>query len=406
MTQMTPVEARTIAPSVHQATGVSNTQLIDTGDSVVLFDSGLAIQATAQKKALLSTVGEKPVSHIVLSHSHQDHVGGTPFWEEANTVIVAHREFTEEQRYLKELEPYLHDRNRALFPWMPEEPITAGPMAFGTVKPTLLVDDETPYVFEQGGIRFEIIPTPGAEGTDNLSLWLPKQKILLVGDTLGPIFPQFPNIFTMRGEKTRKPIEYIQTLDRLIALEPEILVPSHRDPIVGKETIREGLTRIRDAVRYVHDETVRGMNEGKTVWQLMEEVQLPPELSLSQVHGRVSWSVRSIWEYYATWFHFDSTTELYTVSPREVYADVGRIAGPERLSQHARELLDQGKPLNALHLCEIALAADPTFQPALQVQRNALSELLDQARSTFENSYEIIWLQQEIRKTDQALSMK
>ena len=64
---------------------------------------------------------------------------------------------------------------------------------------------------------------------------------------------------------------------------------------------------------YVHDATIAGMNAGKTVYQLMEEIALPPELALSQAHGRVSWAVKSIWEYYATWFHFDSTTELYSI---------------------------------------------------------------------------------------------
>ena len=109
---------------------------------------------------------------------------------------------------------------------------------------------------------------------NNIVLWLPQQKVLITGDFFGPQFPQFPNIFTMRGEKVRKPVEYIASLDKLIALEPEIIIPSHLAPTVGKEEIREGMQRIRDAVQYVHDETIAGMNAGKTVYQLMEEIHL------------------------------------------------------------------------------------------------------------------------------------
>ncbi len=404
MTQATPVDAHALAPNIYQARGVSNTHLIDTGDSVVIFDTGLSIQATRQKRALEELVGEKPVSHVILSHSHQDHVGGTQFWAEAETRIIAHREFTEEQRYLKDLEPYLYQRNRRLFPWMPEEPITRGPLSFGHVVPTQTIRNGEPYKFSQGGFRFEVLPTPGAEGLDNLSLWLPDQRILFVGDTLGPIFPQFPNIFTMRGEKMRKPMEYIESLNRLIDLNAEMLVPGHLAPTRGAQEIREGLTRIRDAVQYVHDETVKGMNAGKTVWQLMEEIQLPPELALSQVHGRVSWGVRSLWEYYATWFHYDSTTELYPVPVRAVYAELGELAGVEALSRQARAALAAGEPVKALHFCEIALATDPGASAALEAQRDALQVLLDRARMGFETSYEIIWLEGELEMTEAALT--
>jgi alkyl sulfatase BDS1-like metallo-beta-lactamase superfamily hydrolase len=404
MTQATPIEAHTLAKNIYQARGISNVHLIDTGEAVVIFDTGLAIQATKQKRALEEVVGEKKVSHIILSHSHQDHVGGVLFWSEPGTMIITHREFPEELRYLKELQPYLHGRNRRLFPWMPEEPVRSGPLAFGNISPTRIIENGKPYRFSQGGIRFEILPTPGAEGLDNLSLWLPDQKILFSGDTLGPIFPQFPNIFTMRGEKMRKPVEYIESLNTLIDLDAEMLIPGHLTPIRGAGEIREGLTRIRDAVQFVHDETVRGMNAGKTVWQLMEEIQLPPELALSQVHGRVSWGVRSIWEYYATWFHYESTTELYPVPVREIYAEVAELAGVEALAASARRALAIDEPVRALHFCEMALAANPESRVALEAQKEALNWLLDRATKNFETTYEIIWLETELRKTEESLS--
>lgn len=75
---------------------------------------------------------------------------------------------------------------------------------------------------------------------------------------------------------------------------PDILVPSHRDHLVGRETIVAALTKIRNAVAYVHSEVIKGMNEGKTVHQLMDSIQLPAHLDLTQEHRRVSWAVKSI----------------------------------------------------------------------------------------------------------------
>lgn len=396
-----PIERRQLAPNVFQASGVSNTHLIQTDDGYVLFDTGLALQVPQQME-LLKEVAVGPLKHIIVSHSHADHMGGTKFWKENDTEIIAHKEYLEEQRYLEELQPYFHGRNRTLFPWMPEKPPQIGLIAYGGVTPTITVGYDD-YEFEQGGLRFVVMSTPGAEGADNISLWLPEQKILFTGDTLGPLFPQFPNIFTMRGEKVRKPVEYINTLNRLIELDIEMLVPSHHTAIQGVDNIRAALTKIRDATKYVHDETVKGMNAGKTVYELMDEIQLPPELVLTQEHGKVSWAVRSIWEYYATWFHFDSVTELYTVPVRSMYPDLAELAGVEAIVAKAREHTAAGRPVEALHLLEVAVAGEPANAAALTLRLTTLEGMLETAIQGG-NNYEKDYLREQIKETKEALA--
>lgn len=396
-----PIERRQLAPNVFQASGVSNTHLIQTDDGYVLFDTGLALQVPQQME-LLKEVAVGPLKHIIVSHSHADHMGGTKFWKENDTEIIAHKEYLEEQRYLEELQPYFHGRNRTLFPWMPEKPPQIGLIAYGGVTPTITVGYDD-YEFEQGGLRFVVMSTPGAEGADNISLWLPEQKILFTGDTLGPLFPQFPNIFTMRGEKVRKPVEYINTLNRLIELDIEMLVPSHHTAIQGVDNIRAALTKIRDATKYVHDETVKGMNAGKTVYELMDEIQLPPELVLTQEHGKVSWAVRSIWEYYATWFHFDSVTELYTVPVRSMYPDLAELAGVEAIVAKSREHTAAGRPVEALHLLEVAVAGEPANAAALTLRLTTLEGMLETAIQGG-NNYEKDYLREQIKETKEALA--
>jgi alkyl sulfatase BDS1-like metallo-beta-lactamase superfamily hydrolase len=398
-----PIEVRKLADNVYQARGIANTQLIATSEGNVLFDTGLSLQVPKQKRLLEAAAPDVPLTHIIVSHSHADHMGGVKFWVEDGTEVIAHQEYSEEQRYLTELQPYLHFRNRTLFPFLPEELPSIGLIAYGGVEPTRVVRNGEPYVFELGGTRFEVLAAPGAEGADNIVLWLPDQKIFFSGDFFGPLYPQFPNIFTMRGEKIRKPIEYIRSLNEVIALAPEMIVPSHKDPIVGKEKIMEGLVRMRDAVQYVHDQTVAGMNAGKTVYELMEEIQLPPHLALNQAHGRVSRGVKSIWEYYATWFHFDRTTELYPVSPWDVYPEVVELAGIDALVARANAHIEAGRPVHALHLLEIALGPDGSHAAALQARRAALEILLEEAEVGLKNAYEIDWLKFRLRDTDEKL---
>lgn len=392
-----PIEVREVAENIHYATGVGNTIMITTGEGVVLFDTGLVIQSANQLQILKDTVSDADVRYIILSHSHADHIGGTRFWMDEDTDIIAHQNFEEEQRYLSELQPYQYDRNRTLFPWMPawEDRPDIALMRYGGIVPTITVDDWETYAFTLGGIEFQVIGAPGAEGADNAVLWLPQQKVLISGDFFGPQFPQFPNIFTMRGEKVRKPVEYIKSLDRLIALNPDVILPSHLDPTIGAEKIRKGMQRIRDAVQYVHDETIAGMNAGKTVNQLMKEIKLPPNLELVQNHGRVDWAVKSIWEYYMGWFRFESTTELYPIPAQDVYADLAQIAGNENLIALANNYLIQGEPVKTLHITEIALAGDPQNASALALRDQALVELLERAENGLRNDYEIYWLKSQ-----------
>ena len=392
-----PIEVRKVADNIHYATGVGNTIMITTSEGVVLFDTGLVIQSANQLQILKDTVSDADVRYIILSHSHADHIGGTRFWMDEDTDIIAHQNFEEEQRYLSELQPYQYDRNRTLFPWMPawEDRPDIALMRYGGIVPTITVDDWETYAFTLGGIEFQVIGAPGAEGADNAVLWLPQQKVLISGDFFGPQFPQFPNIFTMRGEKVRKPVEYIKSLDRLIALNPDVILPSHLDPTIGAEKIRKGMQRIRDAVQYVHDETIAGMNAGKTVNQLMKEIKLPPNLELVQNHGRVDWAVKSIWEYYMGWFRFESTTELYPIPAQDVYADLAQIAGNENLIALANNYLIQGEPVKTLHITEIALAGDPQNASALALRDQALVELLERAENGLRNDYEIYWLKSQ-----------
>ena len=393
-----PIEVREVAENIHYATGVGNTIMITTSEGVVLFDTGLVIQSANQLQILKDTVSDADVRYIILSHSHADHIGGTRFWMDEGTDIIAHQNFEEEQRYLSELQPYQYGRNRTLFPWMPawEDRPDIALMRYGGIVPTITVDDWETYAFTLGGIEFQVIGAPGAEGADNAVLWLPQQKVLISGDFFGPQFPQFPNIFTMRGEKVRKPVEYIKSLDRLIALNPDVILPSHLDPTIGAKKIRKGMQRIRDAVQYVHDETIAGMNAGKTVNQLMKEIKLPANLELVQNHGRVDWAVKSIWEYYMGWFRFESTTELYPIPAQDVYADLAQIAGNENLIALANNYLIQGEPVKTLHITEIALAGDPQNASALALRDQALVELLERAENGLRNDYEIYWLKSQL----------
>jgi alkyl sulfatase BDS1-like metallo-beta-lactamase superfamily hydrolase len=117
----------------------------------------------------------------------------------------------------------------------------------------------------------------------------------------------------------------------------------------------------------------------------------------------VPWAVRAIVHEYVGWFLYDSTTSLYGVPRSSVDADLVEMAGgAAALAGRARRKLDADAPLEALHLLDIALAAEPGEPTALGVKRDALQRLL--ARSGGTNLSETMWLQSEIAAADAALA--
>jgi alkyl sulfatase BDS1-like metallo-beta-lactamase superfamily hydrolase len=260
-------------------------------------------------------------------------------------------------------------------------------------KPTPPITFDDHYAFELGGLQLELLAVPGGETTESMAIWLPQHKICFAGNLFSALFGHFPNLVTVRGDRYRDPLKFVASLDRVAALEPELLLVGHNDPVEGKQLIADELARLRGAVLYVHDQVVDGMNTGKDVHTLMREIQLPPELEVGQGYGKVAWSVRAIWENYAGWFHHQSTTELYGVPRSSVNEDIVELtSGPDALAARALEKVDAGQLQQAIHLTDIALSVDRDHRAALTAAVLAHEGL--EAESV--NFWETSWLRRQI----------
>lgn len=397
-----PTKAIKISDSIYMAPGGGNVYLVTTPAGNVVIDTGGKGLAETDKK-LLDAVSREPVKYIILTHGHVDHITGISLWKQPGTQIIAQRNYVELVNYVVRLDGFFAPRNAAGFN-RPVEKVGPWQGNFAAqIEPNILFDEK--YEFVLGGVKFELFSTPG-ETPDHLTVWIPSAKTAFIGDNYdGAGLPEpksFPAIYTLRGTKPRPALDWIKSIDTVLDLKAEVVLSGHGDPINGNQEITRRLTRFRDAIQYVHDETVKGMNAGKDVFTLMQEIKLPASYDLTESFGTVRWSVRGIYDGYAGWFDTNPAS-LYAVPPSSVYPDLVKLAGgPERVVQLALDKLKEQKPVESLHLTDVVLASDPKNAAALYARLQALNYLEDKAQNFVEDG----WLQNSIAKTKEKLDSK
>jgi glyoxylase-like metal-dependent hydrolase (beta-lactamase superfamily II) len=391
-------EAETITDFIFMAKDISNAYLVTTNAGDVMVNTGFMDNAERTKR-LLAPKRTGPLRYIILTQAHADHYGGVPVVREPGTKVVTERRFVDTWQYFHDLGPYLGRRSAKL--WSGTVKRGASPPPPPRIAPDIVVDRR--YEFELGGRRFEVLSTPGGEALDSVVVWMPNERVVFTGNLFGPVFLAIPNLVTTRGDKPRLVQRYLPSLDTVRKLGAELLITGHGEPIRGADKIRASLDKMYAAVSYVNEQVIAGMNAGKDVYTLMREIALPEELKLGEFHGKVSWAVRAIWEEYSGWFHYDSTTSLYDVPRSNINADlVELIGGAGPLAARARVKLSEGRPLEALHLLDIALGVDRTHADALTVKKEALQTLLRDSGGT--NLSEVMWLKSEIAAAESGLA--
>lgn len=390
-------EADVIAPGIFGVRDISNAYLVTTSDGDVMINTGFMDNAS-RNRTLLDPHRTNPMRIIVLTQSHADHFGGLEAFTEESTQILGGPDYWQNWQDMKRLMPFFGPRSGKL--WGSTLKRGSKPTPPPEVQPDLEVEDG--YAFTEGERQFELLHTPEGETTDGLTVWMPKEKIAFTGNLFGPVWLSMPFLNTIRGDKPRSVRAYLSSLERVRDLGAEIIVTGHGDPIVGTDRIRKDLDRMHAAVTYVREATLEGMIAGKSLHELMSEISLPEDIAIAEMHGKVSWAVKAIWHEYSGWFLYESTTELYGVPRSSIDADLAELAGGASvLGERAAAKIAEGKPLEAIHLTDIALGAEPDNAVALTAKKDGLAMLLQQSGQS--NLSETMWLRSEIAAAEQAL---
>lgn len=395
-----------VADNVYTAVGfsVSNVSMIVGNDGVVIVDTGMMLTDADRIATEFRKHSDKPVKAIIFTHSHGDHTrGAAAFLGNERPQIWAHENFGSEARPLVAggvTFQAVRGARQAGFKLPPEERINngvapvrypkRGGRAFASgneTKPThFLKGDRQPI--NVAGIELELVSSPG-ETNDQLFVWYPAGKVLFAGDNF---YRSFPNLYAIRGTPNRSVRVWAESLGKLADHDAVALVGGHTNPILGASEVKQVVNDYRDAVQFIHDKTVEGMNKGLTPDELVEYVQLPESLAskdyLQPFYGHPEWGVRSVFSGYLGWFD-GNPTNLFRLSPESEAERVVKLAGgADKLLKAAKDALATDDNQWAAQLADHLLAINKDNSGARQIKAAALTNLArNMVNATARNYY-------------------
>ncbi|MDI9244713.1 alkyl sulfatase dimerization domain-containing protein [Marinobacter sp. CHS3-4] len=359
-----------VTDGIYQIRGydLSNMTLIE-GDTGWILVDPLTAKETASRAFLFARehLGEKPVHAIMFTHSHVDHFGGVQGilqhlseQEKAGLKIIAPAGFEDEATSeniiagpaMSRRATYMYGKRLARDSRGHIDTGLGKSPAFGTFgfAPPTDVISETGSTMTVDGVPMEFQIVSGSEAPAEFTFYLPEKKAFCGAELVSR---NMHNLYTLRGAKVRDARIWSGFIDeaRTRFAEAEVYFASHHWPLWGQEAIQDFLAKQRDTYKFIHDQTVRLMNQGATPREISEQISLPKALS-SDFHnqgyyGTVSHNAKAVYQYYMGWFNANPAqlNPLPEGETAQRYVDM--MGGVDEVLLKARKQFDSAADKNA-----------------------------------------------------------
>lgn len=393
-----------VTDRVYQVRGydLSNVSIVEGDTGLIVIDPLISDQtARAALDLYYKHRPRKPVVAVIFTHSHVDHYAGaagivTEEELEAGRVkIIAPEGFLDEAvsenviagNAMSRRATYMYG---AFLPKGAKGQVSAG-LGLTTSLGTRSLFDPTDTITQTGqemtvdGVRIRFQLTPGTEAPAEMNFYFPDLKALCMAENLAATFH---NVLTLRGAKVRDPLQwskYLQQAIDLFAGEAEVVFTSHHWPKWGQAEILDYMSKQRDLYKYINDQASRLFNQGYTILELAEMIELPPSLAQEWFnrgyYGTVNHNAKAVYQRYLGWFD-GNPAHLHTYPPAEGGKRyVEAMGGPDAVLAKAAEAFKQGDYRWVAEMVSHLVFADPDNEPARHLEADALEQLGYQAES-------------------------
>lgn len=381
---------------------LSNMTIIEGTEGITIVDP--LVSAETAKAALdlyRKHRGDKPVKAVIYTHSHVDHYGGVRgIVDEADVTsgavkIYAPEGFLEAAVAENVMAGTAMSRRASymygnLLKADPKGQVGAG-LGTTTSAGTVTLIPPTNIITETGqketidGLTYEFLMAPGSEAPAEMLWYIEEKKAI---QTSEDATHTLHNTYSLRGAKIREPLPWSKYLNQALTMwgdKAEIIFAQHHWPTWGNDNVKELLSKQRDLYRYINDQTLHMVNQGKTMREIAEEFKLPDSLANFWAnrgyYGSVYHDVAATYVLYLGWFDGNPSTlhELPPVEASKKYVDF--MGGADAVLEKAKKSYEQGDYRWVAQVVNHVVFADPGNQAAKNLTADALEQLGYQAES-------------------------
>jgi alkyl sulfatase BDS1-like metallo-beta-lactamase superfamily hydrolase len=387
-----------VVPGLYQVRGLdlSVMSFVEGDTGVIVIDPLISAETAAAAMALYREHrGDRPISAVIYTHSHIDHFGGVQgivdqAQVDAGEVEIIAPEGLVGHAVAENVYAGIAMGRRAGYMYGaalargPRGSVGAGlGQTTSTGESTLIVPTlevgTTGETHTVDGLEIVFQMAPGTEAPSEMHFYFPKYRALCMAENATHTLH---NLLTLRGAVVRDPHVWSQYLTEAIERfggEAEVLFASHHWPTWGNAEIVEFLGLQRDLYGYLHDQTLRMLNQGMQGAEIAEAIQLPPALENAWhargYYGTVSHNVKAVYQRYMGWF--DGNPARLWPHPPQAQAEryVAAIGGIDRVLELARQAYDEGDFRWAATLLDHAQFADPGNAASTALYADTLEQL-------------------------------
>jgi alkyl sulfatase BDS1-like metallo-beta-lactamase superfamily hydrolase len=349
-------------------------------------DDGILLVDTAQERFtptmltdLRDNYSKAPVEAVVYTHGHVDHVTGAEriIAEAAERGdhrphVFGHRDVARRfDRY--KLTAAHNDHINVVQFNLPADakPFTAAPWTY----PDITHDDGMDTRI--AGLRFEFHHARG-ETDDETWIWCPDKRVLCTGDTFVWCSPNAGNPYKVQ----RYAKDWADALEEMAAKKPLHLLPGHGPAISDEGTIEEALLSTAHLLRSIHDQVVKGMNDGKWLEDIIRDIDWPATDKpwLQPIYDHPEFIARNVYRLYGGWWNGDAA-DMLPAHSHDVATELIAATGADGILARARKRWDDGDLQMACHLVDFVRKGDPDNKEAWELWRDLFTARADEERS-------------------------
>jgi alkyl sulfatase BDS1-like metallo-beta-lactamase superfamily hydrolase len=387
-----------VVEGIYQVRGfdLSNITFVEGDSGVIVIDPLICAETAAAALALYRRHREdRRVVAVIYTHSHVDHFGGvlgvtSQADVDAGTVAVLAPDGFVQHAVQENVYAGTAMTRRATY--MYGTLLDRGPQGqvgcglgqntstgeVAVIVPTIDIT-ETGETHTIDGVEIEFQMAPGTEAPAEMHFYFPRYRALCMAENATH---NLHNLLTLRGALVRDPHVWsgylTEAIDRF-ADHTDVVFASHHWPTWGRERIVEFLSLQRDLYAYLHDQTLRLLNQGHTGAEIAEQFQLPPALDKAWhahgYYGSVSHNVKAVYQRYMGWFD-GNPGRLWTHPPQALATRyVEAIGGVNRVVELAQKAFAEGDFRWAATLLDHAVFADENHSAARELYADTLEQL-------------------------------